>query len=454
MVAETLEDWAQLRELLRGKAPDSSEIERFLDSLPAADVLPAVFHLTTDEQRTLLASISAERAADIIEELPEGYAADIMEPMPVAEVAPIVGEMASDNRVDVLGEFSELEAEAILEQLDIEDANEIRRLSSYAPDTAGGLMMTEFPSFPMAATIRDVLGSLVDREAEFEFLTVHYVYVVVKRSKLKGVIRIRDLLFTDWDQKIGSIAVPAITVSPNASLSELADFFEEHDFAAVPVVDERQNLLGIVRRRAVLEAVTEKSEADRLKTAGIVGGDELRSMPIAVRSRRRLSWLSVNILLNIMAASVIAFYEDTLSALIALAVFLPIVSDMSGCSGNQAVAVSMRELTLGAVSPKDVVRVWGKEVSVGLLNGLALGTLLGLAAWAWKGNPVLGGVVGLALAVNTIVAVSIGGTVPLVLKRFGVDPAVASGPLLTTITDMCGFFLVLSLASVAMPYLT
>jgi magnesium transporter len=155
----------------------------------------------------------------------------------------------------------------------------------------------------------------------------------------------------------------------------------------------------------------------------------------------------VNILLNIIAASVIAFYEDTLSAMIALAVFLPIVSDMSGCSGNQAVAVSMRELTLGAANPRDAVRVWRKELSVGLINGLALGTLLGLAAWAWKGNPVLGIVVGLALGINTVLAVSIGGTVPLVLKRLGVDPAVASGPLLTTITDMCGFFLVLSLAS-------
>jgi magnesium transporter len=453
MVTETLEDWEQLRELLKAETAPASEIEQFLDSLPAADVLPAVFHLSTDEQRALLALISAERAAHIVEELPEGYAADLMQLMPVADVAPIVEEMASDDRVDVLGELSGAETEAILEQLDVEDADEIRRLSSYAPDTAGGLMMTEFASFPMAATIRDVLGSLVDREAEYEFLTVHYVYVVVKRHKLKGVIRIRDLLFTDWDQKIGSIAVPAFTVTPEASIDELASFFEEHDIAAVPVVDERQNLLGIVRRRAVLEAVTEQSEADRLKAAGIVGGDELRSMPIMLRSRRRLSWLSVNILLNIVAASVIAFYEDTLSALIALAVFLPIVSDMSGCSGNQAVAVSMRELTLGAASPRDVARVWGKEVSVGLLNGIALGTLLGLAAWAWKGNPVLGGVVGLALAINTVVAVSIGGTVPLVLKRFGVDPAVASGPLLTTITDMCGFFLVLSLAAAAMPYL-
>jgi magnesium transporter len=150
---------------------------------------------------------------------------------------------------------------------------------------------------------------------------------------------------------------------------------------------------------------------------------------------------------------VIALYEDTLSAVIALAVFLPIVSDMSGCSGNQAVAVSMRELTLGAAAPRDVARVWGKELSVGLINGCVLGVLLGIAAWAWKGSAVLGLVVGLALCINTVVAVSIGGTVPLLLKRFNLDPAIGSGPLLTTITDMCGFFLVLSFATIALPSL-
>ena len=184
-----------------------------------------------------------------------------------------------------------------------------------------------------------------------------------------------------------------------------------------------------------------------MKTQGIVGGDELRSQPTWLRARRRLSWLSVNIGLNIAAASVIALYEDTLTAVIALAVFLPIVSDMSGCSGNQAVAVSMRELSLGLVRPAEVLRVWWQEVKVGLLNGVVLGVLLGIAAYLWKGTPLLGLVVGLALAINTLVAVSIGGTVPLILKRLGADPAVASGPVLTTLTDMCGFFLVLSLAT-------
>ena len=154
-----------------------------------------------------------------------------------------------------------------------------------------------------------------------------------------------------------------------------------------------------------------------------------------------------------MAASVIAFYQDTLAAVIALAVFLPIISDMSGCSGNQAVAVSIRELTLGLLKPNELFRVLFKEAGIGLLNGSVLGALIGIVAWVWQGNPYLGLVVGGALAANTLLAVLIGGLVPLVLRRFGMDPALASGPILTTVTYMCGFFLVLSLASSLLSYL-
>jgi magnesium transporter len=181
--------------------------------------------------------------------------------------------------------------------------------------------------------------------------------------------------------------------------------------------------------------------------------DELRTMPVWYRSRRRLAWLSSNIVLNIIAASVISAYEETLMAVIAIAVFLPMVSDMSGCSGNQAVGVSMRELALGLTKPTDLFYVLKKEFSVGIINGVILGIMVGIVAWLWKDNAVLGLVIGLALSVNTVLAVAIGGTVPLILKGFGIDPAVASGPLLTTITDMAGFFLVLSLATLFMPLL-
>jgi len=444
------------RDLIRSALHDhigSDELDNLLDTIGTSDLLHAVFRLTPDEQRQLLSSASLERAAHIIEDLPDGHAAELMEEMPAIESATILEELASDHRVDILSELDDDDSEAILELLDEDDAREVRELIAYPPDVAGGLMMTEFASFPKNATVREVVDQVTGHEGDYEFLTVHYIYVVVRRRVLVGVIRLRDLVFSDPDMTIGSIATKAMTVSPDTSLLDLDQFFADHDIAAVPVVNDRKHLLGIVRRRSLLEALAEKSESDNLKAAGIVGGDELRSMPVWVRSRRRLSWLSVNIVLNIIAASVIAIYEDTLTAVIALAVFLPIVSDMSGCSGNQAVAVSMRELTLGAAEPKDVARVWGKELAVGLINGLALGILLGVAAWIWKGNVILGLVVGGALALNTVLAVSIGGTVPLILKRMNVDPAVASGPLLTTITDMCGFFLVLSLASLVLPSL-
>jgi magnesium transporter len=177
-------------------------------------------------------------------------------------------------------------------------------------------------------------------------------------------------------------------------------------------------------------------------------------MPLFRRSSRRLSWLSINIVLNIVAASIIALYQDTLEKAIVLAVFLPIISDMSGCSGNQAVAVSIRELTLGLVRPREIWRVLSKEASIGIINGVVLGCLLGGTALLWKGNPYLGLVVGASLAANTLVAVSFGGLVPLILRAMKTDPALASGPLLTTITDMCGFFFVLSFASFLLPKLT
>ena len=180
----------------------------------------------------------------------------------------------------------------------------------------------------------------------------------------------------------------------------------------------------------------------------------MRTMPVFTRARRRLSWLSINVVLNIAAAGIIALYQDTLQAVIVLAVFLPIISDMSGCSGNQAIAVSMRELTLGVIKPADAFRVWRKELSVGLINASALGVILGAVAFLWKGNIVLSLAVGAALALNTLVAVSLGGLVPLLLRGMRMDPALASGPILTTVTDMCGFFFVLSFATAALPLLT
>jgi magnesium transporter len=173
-------------------------------------------------------------------------------------------------------------------------------------------------------------------------------------------------------------------------------------------------------------------------------------MPLRIRASRRLAWLTLNIGLNIIAASAIAIFQGTLEQVIALAVFLPIISDMSGCAGNQAVAVSMRELELGMIKPRELAHVFWKEIQVGLINGVILGVLVGMLALVWKGSAWLGIVAGGALAINTVIAVSVGGLLPLVLKLLKKDPALAAGPILTTVTDMCGFFIALGFATLAL----
>jgi magnesium transporter len=268
------------------------------------------------------------------------------------------------------------------------------------------------------------------------------------------VLPVRDLVFADPGALVSNVMIRSPkSVRASDTLDDLRQFFDDSRLVGAPVVDEHNRLVGVVRPAALEQASAKRMTKQFLKFSGIVGGEEFRSMPFFLRSGRRLSWLSINIVLNLVAATVIAAYQDTLAAAITLAVFLPMISDMSGCSGNQAVAVSMRELTLGLVRPNEIARVLGKEASIGIVNGFALGILLGGLAFLWKGNPYLGFIVGIALAANTVVAVSVGGLLPLIFKRLRLDPALVSGPALTTITDMCGFFIVLSMATVMLPKL-
>ncbi len=443
----------EIIELLRQQK--KAELTELVDSLTTKEVVHLIGHLNREHQMRLLTMLSPEDAAELMEEIPEAQAADIFEDMEIVDAAAILHEMESDEQADLILEMDEDDAQAILAKMDPEEAADIRKLIAYDSDSAGGLMRTEYMAFPKDYTVGEVTKDLQDNSEEYSDYHVKYVFVTASpEGKLIGVLQIQDLLLTTPETRLSEIINKNILfVDHNDSLDTLIDFFDDHELFGVPVVDDHQNLVGIVLRRDVQEEETERVAFEHLETQGIVGGDELRTMPILLRARRRLSWLSVNILLNIIAASVIAFHQDVLTSVIALAVFLPIISDMSGCSGNQAVAVSMRELSLGVVNPGEVLRVWWQEVSVGLINGIVLGALIGTAAWLWKGNIYLGLVVGGALSINTLVAVSIGGAVPLLLKGRGIDPALASGPILTTITDMFGFFLTLTFASMLLTHL-
>ncbi len=438
--------WEKLLEHV--ESGDSRRLLDFLDSMNPMDTALAISRMRIEDQGRLFSMLNPVDAAEVIEDITDTQAVDLIEELSPGHAAAILGELDSDHVADLLGELDDEDVQAIIDEMAPEEAEEARQFLEYPPDTAGGLMISEYLDYLADQKIQDVHADLQANRQEYVDYHVQYLYVTDADDRLCGVLRMHDLLFLSHASSLQKVMISRpLSVTVDATLEDLRNFFEEHDLFGVPVVDADGRLVGVVLPEAVEEARRKRSVHQFLGFSGIVGGEEFRSMPLFNRSGRRLSWLSLNIGLNIIAASVIALYQDTLAAAIALAVFLPMVSDMSGCSGNQAVAVSMRELSLGLVRPNELLRVLAKEAGVGLINGLVLGVLLGGAAWLWKGNVFLGLVVGGALALNTFVAVSFGGLIPLALKRMKLDPALVSSPLLTTVTDMCGFFFVLSFAS-------
>lgn len=437
--------WEQLEAMVGGA--DAEQLDAFLDQLPAGEAALAVSRLEDDNQTQLLEKLSPTDAADLLEEMPEVEAAEMLENLGVESAAAIVAELPSDEQVDLLNLIRMESSDAILAEMPSAEAAQIREMAEYPADSAGGLMITEYLAYAVTDTVADVVADMRENVDTYRDYELQYAYAIDDPGRIVGVLRLRDLLLARNRQTVEDIMIASpLTVQVDEPLRNLREFFDRHHFFGAPVVNADGKMLGVALARNVEEADSDRADDDYRKSQGILG-EELRTMPLYTRSSRRLAWLSVNILLNVIAASVIAFFQETLESVIALAVFLPIISDMSGCSGSQAVAVSMRELTLNMVKPSEFIRVLLKELSVGLINGIALGVLIAGVAWLWKGNPWLGLVVGAAMGLNTIVAVCLGGLIPLVLKRLKLDPALASGPILTTVTDMCGFFLVLSIAS-------
>lgn len=430
---------------------DGAALPALIDSIPYGELAFAISRLTDEEQQNLFEKLDPEKAAAIFEHLNEIQTVGIVEELAPDKAAAIVDELDSEDRVDILKELEPEDSEAILNLMDADEAKDARELMGYEEGTAGAVMHSEVLIFQEEQTVQEIVDDLRAQHDEYSQYDVQYAYVVNVKKQLKGVLPLRNLLFANQRKKAQELMIPEpIRVLSTATVADLEDIFDHHNYLGLPVVNKDDQLLGVADKASVLADREEESAENLLKMTGLMGKEEIRSMPLRERSTRRLSWLSINIVLNMISASVIAMHQDTLEAAIALAVFLPIISDMSGCSGNQAVGVSLRELTLGLLKPTEFLRVFFKESQVGIVNGICLGVLLGTLASIWQGNVYLGLVVGSALMLNTLVAVCVGGIVPLLLKWRKQDPALASGPILTTITDMCGFLLVLSLASLVL----
>jgi len=428
------------------------------------------FDLDPDAARSLFGQLSGPDGSALLEALPDDakarevllwvpldMAASIVSGISPVVAARLIAGMTSDKRADLLAALPDHDRSVIQSALPFETQADLSRLLKYQPGTAGGLMETEFLAYPANATVREAIRDLRANQQKYASLGIQYLYLIDEARRLLGVAPVRDLMLAPEDAALISLvrSAPA-TVRDDADTHSLASAFEEHAFMALPVVDERGVLVGVVNRAAATEREHEEAEDDYRVSQGIVGGEELRSMPIATRLRRRGAWLGVNLVLCLGGAAVIGAHQETIAKVIAVAAVLPVISATSGNAAMQAAAVSIRELTLGVIDAGGRGRgewrgEWGRvlkhELALAALLALPLGAAVGLLARLWGADWMIGAAVGVAMAANALIAIAIGGLCPLLLRRLRMDPALASGPLTTTLADVSGFAITLTLVA-------
>jgi magnesium transporter len=417
-------------------------IRRAHDVEPAdlADVLSA---LDERERVAVVQALPPELSSQALAEMPEdSHVGETLAALDPGQAAEIVGELDDDDAADILGELDPTRQEKILSG--VIDRSEVDRLLRYDEETAGGRMTTHMVTVSDTATVEEALEQIRRQSEEVE--DFYQVFVVDAEQRLVGLLPFKDLVISRPHRPIRSFMSPAdIFVTPELDQEEVARLMARYNLPSVAVVDEQGKLLGQVTFDDVIDVVEAETTEDMLKFGGVSPDEELAAgWQTAVRSR--LPWLSLNLGTAFLAGGVVYFFQQTIQHTLALAVWMPIIAGMGGNAGTQALAVTVRRLALGLIPVNLFARVVGKEVLVGIINGVVMGLAVGTVATLIGQNPRLGAVVFLAMSGNLMVAGFAGAFIPLLLERVGIDPAVASSIFVTTFTDVCGFLLLLGLA--------
>ncbi len=414
------------------------------------DIAVEIRGLPTIEIRQILRRMPDTNASEVIVELPPHVQVKLLESMRVSRLSGIIEEMFSDDAADLLGQISAERLEEIMNHLPPAEAREISDLLKYKEDTAGGIMQTEVISVSDELTIAETIEKLRSMEDLTESDRLFYVYVTDQNQRLRGVLKVRDLLLRNPKLRVRDIMIREVrAVSVHADQEEIARLFKHYGFAVVPVVDDFQRLRGLVTSDDVMHILEEEATEDMQRMIGL-SGEENAGTPWKQSVRNRLPWLYVNLATAFLAGSVVAVFEGTIAKYAVLAVFLPIIAGQGGNAGTQVLTIVVRSLALDEVPEKGQRAILIKELYVGILNGLAIGIVVGLIAWAWKQNLALGIVVFAAMLLNMVAAGLAGVVIPFGLKALRIDPALASAIMLTTVTDVVGFFLFLGFAAAAL----
>jgi len=412
-----------------------------------ADVAEILLALEEEEAVELLRRLYKRRAAAApLGEMDPEEAARLFAELNRDDAVKILSHMEPDDAVDLLAELPAHTVQDILARLETRQAKTLRELMVYPPDTAGGLMSTEVVTLPGDMTAQEAIDYLrrVAEEAE----TIYYAYVVDKDRKLLGVLSLRELVLARPEAPIRNLMQTEFVYLPVAmDVEEVARMFDKYNYMALPVLDDAGALLGIVTIDDVLDVIRQETTEDVLRLGGIPAGEDQPLDPPQTSVRKRLPWLMVLVLLNMTVATLVSRFQGTIAQIAFVASLMPLIADMSGNAASQALSVAIRGMALGLVDWRNLPWVVWKEVRVGLLAGLALGAEIGLIAAVMWHRPFFGLVAGLALAGTTVGACLTGGTLPFFFKRVGIDPAMVSGPIATTIGDLIGIGLFLGLAT-------
>ena len=430
-------------------APQASII-KYVESIHPVDILDVLRDYPEDKE-DILYRLPEGLIADIIDEADDEEKYSILMEFSENKQKNIVEEMSSDELTDLLGMLDEEKANKILEKMTDEDARKVRQLLSYDPDTAAGIMATEFVALKENMTVEETLKYLQNYGEENE--NIYDLYVVDNFDKLKGVISLKELVTKNFNTRISDVIHTKIEGIPyNTDQEEVGHRFEKYGYLTMPVVDNSNRLLGVVTFDDVMQILRDETTEDIHRLGGVDEGEKVDgSLKDSVKSR--LPWLIVNLVTAILAAAVVGMFEGTIQAVVSLATFMPIVTGMGGNAGTQTLTIIVRGLALGELNFKNMKKVFFKEIGVGVVTGVVIGFIIGVLGYIWEGNFMFGIIISVAMLLNMIVATITGYLVPVVLKKFKVDPALASSIFVTTFTDVLGFFFFLGLATLLIQYL-
>jgi len=423
-------------------------IREIVVPLHAADLADLLERLPKDDRLSVIHALGEELDADVFSYIDESVRETIVDELPNSVLANIVRDLESDDVIDFLEDMDEEDQREILDTVPAEDRAHYEKGLSYPEYSAGRLMRRETVTIPefwtVGQTIDFMRGEDVDLPDDF-----YNLIVVTKGRKPVALVQLSKLLRTKRVVPISAImeSDPKV-MRADMDQEDVAFLFRQYGLVEAPVVDETGILVGVVTIDDIVDVMDEEHEDDILKLGG-VSEDDFYS-DFMQTTRLRFSWLLVNLGTAIVASLVIALFEDALAKIVALAVLMPIVASMGGNAGTQTLTVAVRALATNELTAKNAVRIMVKEVLVGCANGFLFAIIMGIIAWLWFGDPVLGGVIATAMVLNLIIAGLSGVLIPLAFDRFGQDPAIASTVFLTTITDVVGFFVFLGLATLVL----